>query len=87
MPSKEDRDECQFTLQSFATGAIMSQRIDLTGIVDFSIWVWASVELQWHMSGGVSMDLNVKNSSGIIVDKTIIGKLSIFIIDDMFYYF
>jgi uncharacterized protein YjbI with pentapeptide repeats len=87
MSSKENRDECQFTLQSFATGAIMSQRITLVGIWDSSIWTNSNVELQGHMSSGVSMELNAKNNKGIILDKQIASKLSILIIDDMFYYF
>ncbi len=74
MPSKEDRDECQFTLQSFATGAIMSQRITLVGIWDSSFWRYSKVELQGHMSSGVSMELSGKNNNGIILNKNITSQ-------------
>jgi len=85
--SKKNRSKCQFTLQSLATGAIMSQRITLVGIWDPSIWSSSNVELQAHMSSEVSIELNGKAINGTVLDKRIASKLVILIIDDMFYYF
>jgi uncharacterized protein YjbI with pentapeptide repeats len=85
--SKEDRNQCQFSLQSVITGAIMSQRITLVGIWDSSIWTNSNVELQADMSSEVSIELSGKSSNGAVLDKHIASKLMILIIDDMFYYF
>jgi len=74
MPSQEDGSQCQFTLQSLATEAIMSQRIDLVGIWDSSFWWYSNVELQAHMSNGVSIELSGKNSMGTVLDKDITSQ-------------
>jgi hypothetical protein len=74
VPSKEDGSQCQFTLQSFATGAIMSQRITLVGIWDSSFWIFSNVELQAHMSNGVCMELSGKTSNGTVLKKGITSQ-------------
>jgi uncharacterized protein YjbI with pentapeptide repeats len=74
MPSKENRGECQFTLQSIATRAIMSQQMDLVDIFDSSFWVNSNVELQANMSSGVSMELSGKNSNGTVLNKHITSQ-------------
>jgi uncharacterized protein YjbI with pentapeptide repeats len=74
MPSKEDRSECQFTLQSIPTGAIMSQQMDLLDIWDSSFWTSSNVELQAHMSSGVSMKLSGKDSNGRVLNKYITSQ-------------
>lgn len=87
MPSKKDRGECQFTLQSIATVAIMSQRIDLVGIWNSSFWRKSSVELQAHMSSSASIELSGKNSNGIVVNKRTASNLSVSYINDIFLVF
>jgi uncharacterized protein YjbI with pentapeptide repeats len=72
--SKENRSECQFSLQSVAIEAIMSQRIDLVGIWDSSIWTHSSVEFQAHMSSGVSIELSGRSSNGTVINKQIASK-------------
>ncbi len=74
VPSKEVGRKCQFTLQYFATGAIMSQLIDLVGIWDSSFWTHSNVELQAHMSSGVSIELSGKNSNGIVLTRRTASK-------------
>jgi hypothetical protein len=86
MPSKEDRGECQFTLQSIATGGIMSQRIDLVGIWDSSFWVNSTVDLKANMSSGVSIELSVKTRNGIVLDKKLASTFKCNIINDMFFF-
>jgi uncharacterized protein YjbI with pentapeptide repeats len=69
----KDPSQCQFGLQSVATGAIMSQRIALIGIWD-SFWLTSNVELQAQMSNGVSIELISKNNNGTVYDRQIASE-------------
>jgi uncharacterized protein YjbI with pentapeptide repeats len=71
---KNDRNQCQFSLQSVATGATMSQRIFLVDIWDSSFWKYSNVELEAQMSNGMSIELIGKNNNDIVVDRRIASK-------------
>jgi uncharacterized protein YjbI with pentapeptide repeats len=81
---RNDRNQCRFSLQSVATGAIMSQRIALVDIWDSSFWTFSNVELGAQISNGVSIELIGKKSNDIVVDRRIASKCCILLIDDMF---
>jgi uncharacterized protein YjbI with pentapeptide repeats len=84
MVIEENRNECQFSLQSLATGAMMYQRINLVPIWDSSFWKDSRVELQAHMSSGVSIELSGKARNRTVVKKEVTSKLSILIISHKF---
>ena len=76
--SKENRSKCHFSLQSPRTEAMMSQRIGLRHIWDSNFWTNAYVELQAHMSSGVSIELVSKDRNGTIFYTQIASKYKLF---------
>jgi hypothetical protein len=73
--TEKSRNDCQFSLQSLATGAVMSQRVVLAQFWDSSIWTNSTVELQVHMSNGVLIELSGTISNGTVLNKTVASKL------------
>ncbi|CAF3233557.1 unnamed protein product [Rotaria sp. Silwood2] len=63
----ENITNCQFTLQSVATGATMSQLIDLSSNFHKNSWPHSQAVLNARMSIGVSIHLRGINSSGQIL--------------------
>jgi uncharacterized protein YjbI with pentapeptide repeats len=75
--SKKGRSDCQFSLKSLVTGAVMSQRIVLAQFWNSSIWTNSIVELQAHMTSGVLIELSGINSNGTILNKNLARKLAV----------
>ena len=74
MVSKEDRNNCRFVLQSNSTHAMMSQRVSLKNIWDGNYWTNSSVELSFHRSHGVSLELVGQHKNGTVLRKEISSK-------------
>jgi uncharacterized protein YjbI with pentapeptide repeats len=79
---KPNLSECHFSLQSPTTGAMMSQRINLTHIWNSSFWRFLHVELEAHMSSEVSIELIGKDTDAKVVNNKIASKLRILIMND-----
>ena len=74
--SKENRNECQFSLQSLATEGTMSQQIVLAEFWDSSIWDKSAVELKANMSSGASIEMSGQNNNRTVLDKVIASELA-----------
>ena len=80
--STKDQNQCQFSLQSAANGATMSQRINLVDIWDSSFWENSSVELHAQISGNVSLELISESSHGKLVNKGFRSKWGLLVDDE-----
>ena len=69
--SKENRNECQFSLQAPQTEGMMSQQVVLAQFWDSSVWTNSTVELKANMSSGVSIEMSGQNNNGIVLDKIV----------------
>jgi uncharacterized protein YjbI with pentapeptide repeats len=74
MISKEQRNKCQFSLQSIETGATMSQIIDLKSVWDSTIWKHSNIELRADMSNRLTIELSGINNNGKVYNSKIISK-------------
>jgi hypothetical protein len=74
MVNKGDRLSCQFCLQPSTIGATMSQRIDLVGVWDPTIWAHSKIEFQAKMSTGLSIELIGKQCNGTVLAKKTASK-------------
>ncbi|CAF4364045.1 unnamed protein product [Rotaria socialis] len=55
--SNKSNSNCQFTLQSFSTGATMYQRVNLSDKWDSNLWTYSEAVLSAKVSTGVLIDL------------------------------
>ena len=74
--SKENLNECQFSLKSPATEGIMSQQIVLVEFWNSSIWTNSTVELKANMSGGVLIEMSGQNNNRTVIDKVVASKFA-----------
>ena len=69
IPSKKNANDCQFVLNSYEIGAMMWQRINLVKIWDADVWPDSNVELHFHRSSEVSIELHALNNNGTILHQ------------------
>ncbi|CAF3938662.1 unnamed protein product [Rotaria sp. Silwood1] len=73
--SKKNNRNCRFTLQSLATGAKMSQRVDLLNKWDSKSWPFSQAVLTADFSIGVTILLRGVNNSQHILAQRELSKL------------
>jgi hypothetical protein len=73
--SKENRNNCQFVLQSNGIGATMWQRINLVNVWDSTLWTNSDIELHLYNSSGVSTELNGLSKNGTVIQKKLYSKV------------
>ena len=67
--SDKDRNNCYFILQSYAIGAVMLQRINLSTVWNRHLWSYSHAVLNARMGKNVSIQLSGMNSNGKILGQ------------------
>ena len=69
MRTNENSSKCHFILQSLETGAIMLQRVNLSGIWNSNLWPYSHAVLNAQMGIGVSIQMRGLNDMGNVLDQ------------------
>jgi hypothetical protein len=72
--SEKNNTNCQFTLKSFPTGAIMLQRVNLSERWDLSSWPYSQAILSARMSMAVSIQLKGINTYGVVSGRETLSE-------------
>lgn len=72
--SNEYKGHCMLTLQSFSTGAVIYQRINLSNKWDSNFWSYSKAVLSAKMSDGVFIELKGINSNNEILARQSLSK-------------
>lgn len=71
----DDLIDCCFILQSYKTGATMSQRIDTSKKWDPNVWTYSIAVLSARMSPGVHIELKAMKSNGLVSAWETLSKI------------
>jgi uncharacterized protein YjbI with pentapeptide repeats len=72
--SEKNNANCQFTLKSLATEAMMLQRVNLSEKWDSSSWPYSQAILTAQMSMGVSIQLKGINTNGVVSSQQTLSE-------------
>ncbi|CAF4926956.1 unnamed protein product [Rotaria socialis] len=72
--SNKSNSNCQFTLQSFSTGATMYQRVNLSDKWDSNLWTYSEAVLSAKVSTGVLIDLKGLQRNNSVSSKETLSK-------------